>query len=78
MTYLMGILTAQLKPNKAKALGSTRAKVVKRLLIKIPPPMAFEGDREYKRVVTWLREVRISSRQWPWKNIKSCKWLKGC
>ena len=52
MTYLVGILTTQLKPNEAAALGSTGAKVVKRLPIKIPPPKAFEGDRDYERVVT--------------------------
>ena len=31
--------------------------VVKMLPIKIPPPKAFEGDRDYERVATWLREV---------------------
>ena len=58
MTDLMGILTAHLKPNEAAASDSTRAKVVKRLSIKIPPPKAFEGDRDYERVATWLREVQ--------------------
>ena len=53
----MGILTTQLKPNEAAASGSTGAKVVKRLPIKIPPPKAFEGDRDYEGVATWLREV---------------------
>ena len=43
MTNLVGILTTQLKPNEAAASGSTGAKVVKRLPIKIPPPKAFEG-----------------------------------
>ena len=57
MTNLVGILTIQLKPNEAAASGSTRAKVVKMLPIKIPPPKAFEGDRDYERVATWLREV---------------------
>ena len=38
-------------------MGSTGAKVVKRLPIKILPPKAFEGDRDYKPVATWLREV---------------------
>ena len=38
MTNLVGILTTQLKPNEAAASGSTGAKVVKRLPIKIPPP----------------------------------------
>ena len=57
MTDLMGILTTYLKPNEAAASGSIRAKVVKRLLIKIPPPKAFEGDRDYECVATWLREV---------------------
>ena len=57
MTNLVGILTIQLKPNEAAASGSTGAKVVKRLPIKIPPPKAFEGDRDYERVATWLREV---------------------
>ena len=45
MTNLVGILTTQLKPNEAAASGSTGAKVVKRLPIKIPPPKAFEGPR---------------------------------
>ena len=53
----MGILTTHLKPIEATTSGSTGAKVVKRLLIKIPPPKAFEGDRDYERVATWLREV---------------------
>ena len=53
----MGILTTQLKPNEAAASGSTRAKVVKMLPIKIPPPKAFEKDRDYERIATWLREV---------------------
>ena len=57
MTNLVEILTTQLKPNEAVASGSTGVKVVKRLPIKIPPPKAFEGDRDYKRVATWLREV---------------------
>ena len=57
VTDLMGILTTHLKPNEAAASGSTRVKVVKRLLIKIPPPKAFEGDRDYERVATWLHEV---------------------
>ena len=46
LTDLMGILTAHLKPNEAAASGSIRVKVVKRLPIKIPPPKAFEGDRD--------------------------------
>ena len=54
---LIGILTAQLKPNEAAASGSTRVKVVKRLPIKIRPPKVFKGDRDYERVATWLREV---------------------
>ena len=37
--------------------GSTGVKVVKRLPIKIPPPKAFEGNRNYERVATWLQEV---------------------
>ena len=57
MTDFMEILIAQLKRNEAAASSSTGAKVVKRLLIKIPPPKAFEGDRDYERVATWLREV---------------------
>ena len=57
MTNLVGILTTQLKPNEAAASGSTGVKVVKRLPIKIPPPKAFEVDRDYERVATWLREV---------------------
>ena len=57
MTNFMGILTIHLKPNEAAASGSTGVKVVKRLPIKIPPPKAFEGDRDYERVATWLREV---------------------
>ena len=57
MTDMMEILTAQLKPNEATSLGSTGVKVVKMLLIKISLPKAFEGDRDYERVVTWLREV---------------------
>ena len=57
MTDLMGILTTQLKPNEATTSGSIGAKVVKRLPIKIPPPKAFERDRDYKRVATWLRKV---------------------
>ena len=57
MTNLVGILTAQLKPNEVAASGSTGVKVVKRLPIKILPPKAFEGDRDYERVATWLREV---------------------
>ena len=57
MTNLMGILTTQLKPNEAATLGSTGVKVVKRLPIKIPPPKAFEGDHDYERVASWLREV---------------------
>ena len=56
MTNLVGILTTQLKPNEAAASGSTGAKVVKRLPMKIPPPKAFEGDHHYERVATWLRE----------------------
>ena len=44
MTDLVGILTAQLKPNQVVALSSTKVKVVKRLPIKIPPLKAFEGD----------------------------------
>ena len=57
MTNLVGILTTQLKSNEAATSGSTGVKVVKRLLNKILPPKAFEGDRNYERVVTWLREV---------------------
>ena len=57
MTNLVGILTTQLKPNEAAAPGSTGAKVVKRLPIKILPSKAFEGDRDYECVATWLREV---------------------
>ena len=57
MTDLVGILTIHLKPNEAAASGSTGVKVVKRLPIKIPPPKAFKGDRDYERVATWLREV---------------------
>ena len=57
MMDLVGILTTQLKPNEAAASGSTGVKVVKRLPIKIPLPKAFEGDRDYERVATWLREV---------------------
>ena len=52
MTDLMGILTTHLKPNEAAASGSTGVKVIKRLLIKIPPPKAFEGDYDYERVAT--------------------------
>ena len=50
-TYLMRILTTQLKPNEVGA------KIVKRLPIKIPPLKAFKGDRDYERVATWLQEV---------------------
>ena len=50
-------MTTQLKPNEAAASGSIGAKVVKRLPIKISPPKAFEGDRDYERVATWLLEV---------------------
>ena len=57
MTDLMRILTTHLKPNEVAASGSTGVKVIKRLPIKIPPPKAFEGDRDYERVATWLREV---------------------
>ena len=57
MTNLVGILTTQLKPNKAATSGSTGAKVVKRLSIKISPPKTFEGDCDYERIATWLREV---------------------
>ena len=57
MTNLVDILTTQLKPNEAATSGSTGVKVVKRLRIKISPPKAFEGDRDYERVATWLREV---------------------
>ena len=57
MTNLVGILTTQLKPNEAAASSSTGAKVVKRLPLKIPPPKAFAGDRDYECVATWLREV---------------------
>ena len=57
ITDLVGILTTHLKPNEAVASGSTGVKVVKRLPIKIPSPKAFEGDCDYERVVTWLREV---------------------
>ena len=59
---------AQLPPQLACIISSQQelylahpesfgAKVVKMLPIKIPPPKAFEGDRDYERVVTWLREV---------------------
>ena len=57
MTNLVGILTTQLKPNEAATSGSTGVKLIKKLPIKIPPPKAFEGDRDYGRVATWLREV---------------------
>ena len=57
MMNLVGILTTQLKPNGAAASGLTGAKIIKRLSIKIPPPKAFEGDRNYERVATWLPEV---------------------
>ena len=57
MTNFVGILRTQLKPNEAAALSSTWVKVVKRLSIKISPPKAFEGGRDYERVATWLREV---------------------
>ena len=57
MMNLVGILTTHLKPNEAAASGSTGVKVVKRLPIKIPPPKAFEGDRDYEHVATWLQEV---------------------
>ena len=57
MADLVGTLTTHLKPNEAAALGSIEVKVVKSLPIKIPPPKAFEGDRDYERVATWLREV---------------------
>ena len=50
-------MTTHLKPNEAAASGSTGVKVIKRLLIKIPPLKAFEEDHDYERVVTWLREV---------------------
>ena len=52
MTDLVGILTTQLKSNEATASGSIGVKVVKRLPIKIPPPKAFEGDRNYEPVAT--------------------------
>ena len=57
MTDLMGMLTAQLKPNEAAASGSIGDKVVKMLPIKIPPSKAFEGDRDYECVAIWLQEV---------------------
>ena len=57
MTNLVGILTTQLKPYEVATSGSTGVKVVKMLPIKIPPPKAFEGDHDYERVATWLREV---------------------
>ena len=57
MTDLVGILTTHLKSNEAAASGSTGVKVVKRFPIKILPPKAFEGDHDYERVATWLREV---------------------
>ena len=57
MTNLVEILTTQLNLNEAAALGSTGAKVIERLPIKIPPPKTFEGGRDYERVATWLREV---------------------
>ena len=50
-------LHTQLKPNEAATSGSTGVKIVKRLPIKIAPLKAFEGDRDYERVATWLREV---------------------
>ena len=46
-----------MRPRPRVQPGSTGVKVVKRLPIKIPPPKAFEGDRDYERVATWLREV---------------------
>ena len=78
MTNLVGILTIQLKPNEVAASGSTRAKVVKRLPIKIPPPKPFEGDRDYERVATWLREVENFFRAMAGKKIKRCKRRRGC
>ena len=78
MTNLVGILPTQLKPNEAAASGSTGLKVVKRLPIKIPPPNAFEGDRDYERVAIWLREVENFFRAMPWKKIKRCKRRQGC
>ena len=54
MTNLVGILTTQLKSNEAATSGSTGAKVVKRLPIKILPP---KEDYDYERVATWLQEV---------------------
>ena len=78
MMDLMEILTTQLKPNEAATLGSTEVKVVKKLSIKIPPPKAFEGDRDYERVATWLREVENFLWAIAWKNIKRCKRRRGC
>ena len=43
VTDLMGMLTAQLKPNEAVTSSSIWMKVVKMLSIKIPPPKVFEG-----------------------------------
>ena len=45
-----------MRPRPRVQLG---VKVVKGLLIKIPPSKAFEGDCHYERVATWLREVDI-------------------
>ena len=53
----MEMLIAQLKSNEATTSGLTEVKVVRRLPIKIPPPKAFEGDRDYGHVAIWLREV---------------------
>ena len=75
MTDLVGILTTPLKPNGAAASGSTRVKVVKMLSIKIPPPKAFEGDRDNERVATWLGNVPIECGMWKGKKVlSSTRW----
>ena len=78
MTNLVGILTIQLKPNEAATSGSTGVKVVTRLPIKIPPPKAFEGDCDYERIVTWLREVENFFRAMVVEENQKVQTVAGC
>ena len=78
MTDLTEILTAQLKPNEVVASGSTGAKVVTRLPIKIPPPKAFEGDRDYEHVATLLQEVENFLRAMAVEEHQKVQRWQGC
>ena len=73
-------MTIHLKPNEAEASGSTGVNIVKRLSIKIPPPKAFEGDGDYERVATWLREVDNFFRAMAveeHQKVQTAAWLLG-